>query len=147
MSGYSSLRGLADFMARHQVEVADYFGLTKVKLPSYSTLREMSHHVDEQAVALAFQRWAQVTAPVVAGAAVAVDGKALGSTVQDCFGSKQDFIMVVSACVQSWAGVIGQVSFSNGKTSEIGAVRTLLQQLDLKGIWFTLDALHCQKKP
>ncbi len=33
--------------------------------------------------------------------------------------------MVVSACVQSWAGVMGQVSFQNGKTSEIGAVRTL----------------------
>jgi hypothetical protein len=147
MSGYSSLRGLADFMARHQVEVADYFGFAKVKLPCYSTLREMAYHVDEQAVVMAFQRWAKVTAPVAAGAAVAVDGKALGSTVQDCFGSKQDFVMVVSACVQSWAGVIGQVSFQNGKTSEIGAVRTLLQQLDLKGIWFTLDALHCQKKP
>jgi hypothetical protein len=54
--------------------------------------------------------------------------------------------MVVSACVQSWSGVIGQLSFHNGKSSEIGAVRTLLQQLDLKGVWVTLDALHCQKK-
>lgn len=145
MSGYSSLRGLADFMARHQGEVAAYFGLSKPKLPSYSTLREMALHVDGAAVAEAFQHWAARTAPVAAGAAVAVDGKALGSTVEDCFGSQQDFVMVVSACVQSWAGVIGQVSFQNGKTSEIGAVRTLLQQLDLKGVWFTLDALHCQK--
>jgi DDE_Tnp_1-associated len=146
MSGYSSLRGLADFMARHQAEVAAYFGLSKAKLPSYSTLRKLAHHVDGLAVAVAFQNWAKVTAPVATGEAVALDGKALGSTVQDCFGSQQDFVMVVSACVQSWAGVIGQVSFQNGKTSEIGAVRTLLQQLDLKGVWYTLDALHCQKK-
>jgi DDE_Tnp_1-associated len=145
MSGYSSLRGLADFMARHQGEVGTYFGLSKANSPSYSTLRKMAQHVDGPAVAQAFQQWAQVTAPVAAGAAVAVDGKALGSTVQDCFGSQQDFVMVVSACVQSWAGVMGQVSFQNGKTSEIVAVRTLLEQLNLKGVWFTLDALHCQK--
>jgi hypothetical protein len=35
MSGYSSLRGLADFMERHQSEVPDYFQLSKAKLPSY----------------------------------------------------------------------------------------------------------------
>jgi hypothetical protein len=145
MSGYSSLRGLADFMHRHQQEVAEHFGLPKAKLPRYSTLREMAQSVDATAVAAVFQTWAQAVAPVEAGQAVALDGKALGSTVENCYGQQQDFVMVVSACVQSWAGVIGQVSFHNGKSSEIGAVRTLLQQLDLKGVWVTLDALHCQK--
>jgi len=33
MSGYSSLRGLEDFMQRHQQEVVELFGLTKAKLP------------------------------------------------------------------------------------------------------------------
>ena len=146
MSGYSSLRGLADFMKRHQPEVAEYFGLPKAKLPSYSTLREMSQSVDALAVAAVFQAWASASAAVEEGEAVAMDGKALASTVQDCYGAKQDFVMVVSACVQSWSGVIGQTSFQNGKTSEIGAVQELLKQLDLKGVWVALDALHCQKK-
>lgn len=145
MSGYSSLRGLADFMHRHQSEVAEHFRLTKAKLPSYCTLREMTQSVDVTAVAGVFQEWARISAPVKVGGAVAMDGKALASTVQDCSGAKQDFVMVVSACVQSWAGVIGQTSFQNGKSSEIGAVRELLYQLDLKGVWVTLDALHCQK--
>lgn len=138
MSGYSSLRGLADLMQRRQQEVADDFGLNQAKLPCYSTLREMTQSVDGTAVAAVFQAWAKTTTPVEAGQAVAMDGKALGRTVQD-------FVMVVSACVQSWAGVIGPLSFHNGKSSEIGAVRALLQQLDLKGVWVTLDALHCQK--
>lgn len=145
MSGYSSLRGLADFMKRHQQEVADYFGLSKAKLPSYSTIREMMQSVDSAAVADAFQVWVQAGAPVEAGEVVSMDGKALGSTVEDCHGQQQDFVMVVSACVQSWAGVVGQLSFQNGKASEIGAVRALLEQLNLKGVWVTLDALHCQK--
>jgi hypothetical protein len=145
MSGYSSLRGLADFMARHQQAVAEYFGLAKMKLPSYSTLRRMGRSINPTTVAAVFQAWAKASAPVAVGDAVAIDGKALASTVQDCFGNQQDFVMVVSACVQSWAGMIGQVSFQNGKSSEIGAVRTLLEQLDLKGVWFTLDALHAQK--
>lgn len=145
MSGYSSLRGLADFMQRHATEVAVRFDLPKAKLPSYSTLRDLGTHVDVQAVAAVFLSWAEVSTPTQAGEAVALDGKALASTLQDCYGSGQDFVMVVSACVHAWSGVIGQTSFQNGKTSEIGAVRHLLEQLDLKGVWLTLDALHCQK--
>jgi hypothetical protein len=145
MSGYSSLRGLADFMERHQQEVADYFRLSKAKLPKYPTIREMVQKVDASAVAWVFQRWAKATTRVEAGDALALDGKALGSTVVDQDGSGQDFVMVVSACVQSWAGVIGQIGFHNGEASEIGAVRQLLEQLDLKGVWVTLDALHAQK--
>jgi hypothetical protein len=83
MSGYSSLRGLADFMQRHQQEVAEYFGLNKAKLPSYSTLREMTESVDGTAVAGIFQAWAKASTPVEVGQAVAIDGKALGSTVRD----------------------------------------------------------------
>lgn len=145
MSGYTSLRALADFMERHQQEVSEYFGLVKVELPSYPTLRRMVRHVDAAAVATVFCDWAKASAPVADGAAVAIDGKALASTVQDCHGTKQDFVMVVSACVQSWAGVIGQTSFQNGNSSEIAAVRELLEHLDLKGVWVTLDALHAQK--
>ena len=147
MSGYSSLRGWADFMHRHAPEVAARFGLTKARLPSYSTLHEMSQHVSPQQVAQVFRTWAHQAAPVEAGQAVSLDGKALGSTLQDCHGQGQNFVSVVSACVQQWDGVIGQLSFDNGKTSEIQAVRDLLAQLDLKGAWVTLDALHAQKKP
>jgi DDE_Tnp_1-associated len=145
MSGYSSLRGLADFMRRHQQEVADYLGLGRVKVPSYSMVREMAQSVDGSAVAQVFQSWAMARAKPQAQEAVALDGKALAGTVQDCFGQQQDFVMLVSACVQSWAGVIGLLSFQNGKSSEIGAVRSLLEQLELKGVWVTLDALHTQK--
>lgn len=145
MSGYSSLRGLADFMERHQAEVAEYFGLSKAKLPRYSTLRDMVEHVDALQVAEVFLRWAQSVLPVEAGEVISIDGKALASTLKDCYGSEQNFVTVVSACVQQWDCVIGQVSFHNAQSSEIASVRELLQQLDIQGVWVTLDALHTQK--
>lgn len=145
MSGYSSLRGLEDFMKRHQSEVAQLFGLTKAKLPSYSTLRDMSQHVNPEQVATVFLHWVKQAVPTAAGQVVSLDGKALASTVQDCYGQQQDFVSVVSACVQQWDGVIGQLSLQNGQTSEIVSVRQLLEQLELKGVWVTLDALHTQK--
>jgi hypothetical protein len=146
MSGYSSLRGLENFMKRHQQEVVELFGLTKTKLPSYSTLRDMAQHVDALKVAEIFLVWAKQALPVEAGQVVSLDGKALGSTLKDCYGAQQNFVTVVSACVQQWDGVIGQTSFHNGESSEITSVRQLLEQLDLQGVWFTLDALHTQKK-
>lgn len=145
MSGYSSLRGLEDFMKRHQQEVAELFDLAKAKLPSYSTLRDMTLHVDALKVAEIFMRWANQALPTEPGEVISLDGKALASTLKDCYGEQQDFVTVVSACVQRWDGVIGQVSFHNGESSEIVSVRQLLQQLDVKGVWVTLDALHAQK--
>jgi hypothetical protein len=146
MSGYSSIRGLEDFMKRHQKEAAQLFGLTKAKLPSYSTLRDMTQHVDGFKVAEIFLAWAKRAVPLEAGQVVFIDGKALASTVQDCHGQQQDFVSVVSACVQQWDGVIGQRSFHNAQEGKITTtVRQLLQQLDLHGMWVTLDALHTQK--
>ena len=48
MSGYTSLRGLADFMQRHQQAVGEYFGLTKKELPKYSTIRRCIKSRDRQ---------------------------------------------------------------------------------------------------
>ncbi len=146
MSGYTSLRGLADFMKRHQSEVVELFGLENPELPKYSTIRRMAHYVCGSKVAEIFQRWAEQACPVESGEAIAMDGKALASTGQHWSESEQDFVSVVSACVHSQGWVIAQTSFHNGKSSEITSVRDLLKTLDVTGVWFTMDALHAQKK-
>ncbi|WP_421659052.1 hypothetical protein [Leptothermofonsia sp. ETS-13] len=106
-------------MKRHQQEVAELFGLTEAKLPSYSTLRDLSQHVNPEQVASVFLSWVRQAVPTQAGQVVSLDGKALASTVQDCYGQHQDSVSVISACVQQWDSVIGQQSFQNGHGSEI----------------------------
>ena len=145
MSGISSIRGLADFMERHAQEAAEYFELEKAKLPRYSTIQRMLHRVDPSDVAAIFHHWVAQHCPIEAGHCVAFDGKSLGSTVSAAQSSHQDFISVVSACVHQYGWVVAQTSFHNGETSEIGVVQRMLKQLDGKGVWVTLDALHTQK--
>lgn len=146
MSGIRSIRGLADFMERHQQEVVEYFELTNVKLPRNSNLRRMFHRVDPADVAQAFHQWADDLCSIETGQAFALDGKSLGSTVSAPNSPKQDFISVVSACIHQYGWVVAQISFNNGEKSEIGVVQELLTRLNGKGVWVTLDALHTQKK-
>ena len=146
MSGISSIRGLADFMERHEQEVADLFDLEKAKLPRYSSLRRMLHHVNAAEVATIFAEWVAQQCPLEAHQRVALDGKSLGSTVKAAHTARQDFISVVSACVHQHGWVVAQTSFHNGGTSEIGVVQAMLQQFNDQQVWVTLDALHTQKK-
>ena len=43
--------------------------------------------------------------------------------------------------------VLGVKMMENKHESEINLVRDLIELLDLTGVVFTFDALHCQKKP
>lgn len=145
MSGYTSLRGLSDFMARHYRDVMALLGQPATTAPRYSTVRRLCQWVDPQQVTHRFERWAQGGEGLTDVPGIAIDGKALGSTVTDCQGSQQDYVTVVSACVHDYGWVAAQTSFTRQGDSEIAAVRELLKHLEVQGTWFTLDALHCQK--
>lgn len=106
----------------------------------------MAHRVDATEVCQIFPTWAQQTWVLEPEAVLSIDGKALASTGRDCHGQKQDFVSVVSACVQQCDGVLAQVSFQNGQSSEIASVRQLLDQLDVQGAWVRLDALLAKKR-
>ena len=145
MSGYSSLRGMTDFAQRHYQTIATELEQSVTRAPSYSTVRRMMREVSGAAVAKVFHQWVNPPEAVPAGSGVALDGKALASTVQDCHGAHQDYVSIVSACLHETGWVVGQTAFQHGTGSEIEQVRQLVQQLKVKGAWLTLDALHCQK--
>jgi predicted transposase YbfD/YdcC len=146
MSGYRGYRGLARFMARHQAHLAERLGLARAELPSYSTIRRLLNQIDFQAVAQAFTQWAQACGLLQVGDDCAVDGKGLKNTVTDAHGAQQNFVNVVSMFQLQQGVVVAQTVFDNGQESEINAVYALLEQLEVTGVTFSLDALHAQKK-
>jgi hypothetical protein len=84
-----------------------------------------------------------------------VDGKSIKATVSNYNQAYQDFVNVVSV-FSSRQGVaiakrcceaqIALKQFRNKESSEIAVVQALLATLQLEGVVFTFDSLHCQKK-
>lgn len=77
---------------------------------------------------------------------LSIDGKSIKSTVSDHNSSKQNYLSLVSVFNNNMGLVISASKLENKKSNEGISVRELIEQLELKGVSFTLDALHCQKK-
>lgn len=145
MSGYRGYRGLSRFMLRHQEHLTQQLGLPRAKLPSYSTIRRLLMEIDFNAVAVAFNQWAQAAGLVQEGNHCAVDGKGLKNTVTDPYQAQQNFVNVVSVFQLEQGLVVGQAAFENQHQSEMKGVYDLLEKLHLSGVTLSLDALHAQK--
>jgi hypothetical protein len=94
-----------------------------------------------------FNDWIESNGILPSGEWVSIDGKALKNTVTNYSHPEQNFVNVVSAFSHQKGLVLGIKVNKNKEKSEIITVQELLEMLDLKGVVFTFDALHCQKKP
>ena len=77
---------------------------------------------------------------------ISIDGKSIRSTLVDASTSEQNYINMISAFSTSLKLVITTKRHDNNKSNEIPSVREMIEELELKGVSFTLDAIHCQKK-
>lgn len=134
-------------MERHRRQFIETLKIPKSRVPSYSTIRRVMIDLDYQEVTKAFNDFSAQYTHNHQGQWIAIDGKSLKNTVDDCHGKQQNFVMMVSAFSHQRGEILGVKVMENKKQSEIVAVQDLLELLDLKGIVFTMDALHCQKKP
>lgn len=147
MSGYWGYRGLGRFVERHRRQLIETLRIPQARVPSYSTIRRVMISLDYEEVTQVFNEWASQYTHNSQGQWIAIDGKSLKNTVNDCYGQEQNFVMMVSAFTHERGEILGIKVMENKKQSEIVAVQDLLELLDLKGVVFTMDALHCQKKP
>ena len=142
LSGCSSFRALAAFAHRHHAPFRRRLGLRAA--PTYLTFWRLVQGVDWVALEAAFNRWAAARLPTAQH--VAVDGKALRSSVQEPFGGGQDFVASVALYCQQRGLVLAQASYHNGQQSEAHVVEQLLADWLPGGCVVTADALHCRKK-
>ncbi len=143
MSGNFSIRSIARFITNNE----DYF-VARYKLehgtPAYATVRNFIKEVDYQEMCNSLSDWS--VQYIENEDWIAVDGKAIGSTVTNCHNPTQNFINMVSMFISKKGIVINSVSIENKKEHEGNAARELIKQFEQKGVTFTMDALHCQKK-
>jgi hypothetical protein len=144
LSGHQGIRGFARFAAANAGELTGALGLGH-GAPSYRTFHHVLSHLCAAGFARAFQQWAAGGPP--GDGLVALDGKAVRSTVEGGNTPLQDFTAVVSAFGHGSGLVHGMEAYHNGRGGEAAALRELVSRLGLRGATYTVDALHAQKKP
>ena len=101
--------------------------------------------VDFVSLTEAFNAWMQEAFVPMPNEQTATDGKSIKASLSDYDCAYQDFVSVVSAFSVAQGVVVGLEAMRNHHTSEIKTVEMLLDKLQLKGVCFSLDALHTQK--
>jgi hypothetical protein len=146
MNGYVGYRAWGDFVKRHRQVLIETFGIQKHGVPSYSTIRRVAMGVDFGKLAAIFNQWAKQYVDLEVSQWCSIDGKSIRGTVEDYNTSSQNFVSIVSVFASQRGLVLGMDKFDNKKESEIVIVQNLITTLDLKGVVFSFDSLHCQKK-
>lgn len=145
ISGCRSYYALEDFGARHYGAVSEQLGLEVTRLPSDTTFRRILQKLDFQTLAIHFGQWVNSAFNIEPGEWVAIDGKIITGTLTEPGTAYQNFVSVVSAYSHQPGVVLAAQKFESKKSSELKVVQTMLEALQLEGVVFTLDALHCQK--
>lgn len=155
LAGARSFVAVAEYAHDAGRAVLDVLGAGTV-VPHESTIRRVLQQLDPQALETALQAWAlaqlaarapQPGVPVREQRRVlALDGKTVrGARTRTNDGDEPGTAPhLVSVIDQASGAVLGQVQV-DAKGSEIAAFTTLLDQLDLRDVLISADALHTQR--
>jgi len=146
MSGYVGYRGTGDFIKRNRQDLVEYLEPKKGRLPSFDTVRRVIQSLDFTVLSQQFHQWAMQYIALPQAEWISIDGKAIRGIAKDFDDGKQRFLNLISLYCSKQKVVIGNAAVDNSKENEIPIVQQLIEALDIKGVTFTLDALHCQKK-
>lgn len=146
MSGYTGIRQMGDFIDKNREQLLKLFHPDKERLPSRQTVGRVLQHVDFDKLNSIFHKWAIGYVKIENKEWISIDGKAIGSTVGSDKADFQKFVSLVSVFASKRKQVLSAGKILSHKESEIPKVKELIEALSLKGVIFTLDALHCQKE-
>jgi DDE_Tnp_1-associated len=142
-----SYRDIHRFMTIHFEDLKKDFSLLWKKPPAYTTIRNIIKGIDASELEAAFRAYTQSLVNYYAKQPgliqIAVDGKTLCKSF-DHFQDKKALQKLMFFDVNEKL-ILGHIAIAE-KTNEIPAVQSLLEELELTQVIYTMDALHCQKK-
>src|SRR5258708_1381165 len=143
VSGENSERGIAAWIEDQRWRLKGIFGFRRDDVPCYSTIQRALQTVDVQELESKLVAWAQQVEPATAQtewAGGAIDGKRL----QGSGDGDHEALVMLNGFSHEVGVVLGQ-RLVGSKTNEIPEIIPLLEELTLKGILVTVDALHTQR--
>ena len=147
MSGCYGKDAMGDFAKRNKKDLVKIFKLKKKekRVPSNSTFWRVLKEINFEELAQAFYEWAKGYVKIEEKDWLSIDGKAIRGTIHSVNKKHQNFVSLVTVFSQKRKQVIAANKVEKTKDNEYKSVEELIEILDLKGVIFTLDALHCQK--
>ncbi len=146
LSGRMGIRAIASFTSRHKKELISELKIPKNRGTEYSTFQRVITGLNFNELVTVFNDWASQFLHEDPQPWLAIDGKVIKGTITDAQTPYQNWVNLVSIFGVKSGIVLGASRFESHETSEMTVVPQLIEQMDLKGAVFTLDALHCQKK-
>lgn len=144
LSGATSYRKIASFIANHYSLLDELFELKWKRKPAYTTIREIIRETDGTELEKSFRTYsAQLASGEQSRWHIAIDGKVLRGSF-DHF-ADQKALQLLSAFLSDNQIILAHEEIE-AKTNEIPAAQELLEKLGLTGCLFTFDAMHCQEE-
>jgi hypothetical protein len=147
LAGATSYQSIITFISLHRERLNQTFGARFRRAPALNTLRNLILALDPADLEAVFRRHARGLHEAAAGQGlrtVALDGKTLRHSFDHLH--DQTAAHVLSAFATDAALTLAHHEVL-GAPDEVGAAQMLISELDLKGVLYTADALHCQKEP
>jgi len=139
LNGYDNFDNMAYFLKLNK----DYFKklLLIEKTPSHDCLSDLFSMIDAEKFTEIFILWVKEIVKQKTGLTIALDGKAVKSARDKINGGNTPYIL--SAFLTDLGVSIGQVGVDK-KSNEITAIPKLLELLNIKGNYITIDAMGTQ---
>ena len=146
MSGAKSERAIARFAENNKEELIKLLKIERKEIPTRHVFMGLLRNIDFNKLERLFHKWTLNFVNIKKGEWISLDGKAIRGTFKHPCDDLQDFMSLVTVFVSKKKQVLSVGKLNTKKENEIPTVRNLIEMLDLQGVIFTLDALHCQSK-
>jgi DDE_Tnp_1-associated len=147
--GHTSSRCISAFCKSEEGFLTKIFSW-KHGVPNYGTIHYFLRGLDSAKMCAAFNSWMDSNfGDKLEASWISGDGQALRSTLSASGTCSQSYSVLVSLFCQQIGLTIAIKAYKNqskGEGEQGVFLSLLLDNLTKKGIMFTLDALHCQKK-
>ena len=146
MSGGRSERAVVRFAKNNKKDLVNLLKIKRNEVPSKSVISSLVQNTDFKKLEKIFYKWSLQFVSIKKGERLGIDGKAIRGTVSNPNDKMQDFVSLVTVFLNKKKQVLTVGKINTKKENEIPKVKELIEMLDLQGVCFTLDALHCQKE-
>jgi hypothetical protein len=145
-SGANSYRKIGIFIKEHFVGLSKTYQLTWKRPPSYNAFGHTIRGLDLKKTEKAFRAYSAAAAALdpTVYTTVSLDGKALKHSFDNAADLR--FRQILSAFTPGQNIILAHETIGVSKDNEINAAITLMKDLGIDHVVYTLDALHTQKK-